>query len=112
MYAPHLTKKRAKELTLKKAGFLLTLPTKVEEDMFYVEEGFTSFKNYCPLCELYLKDYCSDECPIAKNGESCYTDNSLYNIYLNDIEKNKGLIFQDGLDALKRLIKIVEDWEI
>jgi hypothetical protein len=113
MYTPHLTEKEAKELSLKKGKFLLTLPDDLTR-VKYLEEWFGAFKNYCPLCELFLNEpqICSNDCPIFDKNDVCYESTSLWNEYNRNVIPLSGDIYPKGKEALDKLIKIVKEWEV
>jgi hypothetical protein len=109
-----MNEKKAKELSLKKGKFLLSLPDYNTLRKWIGDNDFVYFMNDCPLCELYLLSkqrkpyhYCSIRCPIRKNELECWKTGSLYDIYCRSIYKD-----YNRIEAMKRLIKIVREWEV
>jgi hypothetical protein len=101
-----MTKKEAKELTLKVWRYLAEHPECDEKsdvpDELY--EKIEAFYDRCPLCHMFRSGWCKD-CPLNKSGECCLEKDSVYqrwSMAYND-DKRKA--------AAERIVEIVSAWE-
>lgn len=98
-----LTQKKAKEITLEVWRYLRDHPETMQKndlpEKLYIK--IIDMRSHCPLCE-FLKIKCSN-CPLWANGIDCYTDGSLFELWLNGekAERKK---------AASQIVELVEKW--
>lgn len=94
-----LTRKIAKEISLKKWNFLRK--GKAIPNDFLLKFYFTTG---CPLCELYICKECR-KCPLNIYDETCNLSYSLYQKYIKSKGKKK-------LEYANKIYQIIKKWEI
>ena len=100
-----MTRKQAKELSLKKWAWLKDNPTRRNLPK-YMEKEFKLFKSGCPLCTLYSHSagmFKCGVCPIDRASQNCFEIGS----WFDNLRKRKKIV-----SSTKAIYECIENWKI
>jgi hypothetical protein len=109
-----LTRKKAKEESIKKWEALVNDPISIHSDgkftKFLIDLKLNQYRGGCPLCELFGFFYhrCLG-CPLAAANNRCIDTNSYFSKYEESNAANESF---DRKIYAEKILNIIKNWEV